>query len=119
MFPRGLPGVALLLLRISVALSLMIQVEQHWLQLSGLQLTGYVASGMALTVGILTPIAALLAVLVYLWGPFNHSSNNESLLEFMLDSVALSLIGPGAYSLDSLRFGRRIVKVSSDSPNER
>jgi hypothetical protein len=32
----------------------------------------------------------------------------------ILNALALALLGPGAYSFDALRFGRRVVDLPSD-----
>jgi len=114
MFPRGLPGLALLLLRFSVAVSLLIQVQEAWTQVSVLLLAGYLAASAALILGVLTPVAALVAVLTLVWGPLHQDYSKAAVLKFLLDAVALSLIGPGAYSVDSQRFARRIINLPDD-----
>jgi hypothetical protein len=44
----------------------------------------------------------------------NLRVNGTSLLVItIIDAAALALLGPGAYSLDALRFGRRVVLAES------
>ncbi len=65
MFPQGLPGIALLSLRLSIALPLFMQMQAaagppaNWLLWSSIGI------GAALLAGILTPIAAILAVVAW------------------------------------------------------
>jgi uncharacterized membrane protein YphA (DoxX/SURF4 family) len=112
MFPRGLPGFALLMLRASVALALIGEFIGHikplpiWLQGTTLALA------LALVVGYLTPIAAVVAVICHalIWslcGVGAYGAAAASIV--LLDALALSLLGPGAYSLDAYRFGRRVL----------
>jgi uncharacterized membrane protein YphA (DoxX/SURF4 family) len=61
-------------------------------------------------VGCWTPIVALVALILhgFLW--FAAGIDNAGVaIVFCLDAVALALLGPGAYSLDSYRFGRRLL----------
>jgi hypothetical protein len=110
MFPPGWPGVALLALRASVALALLIEVFDHgqglsrWLQGAGLLLS------VALCAGYLTPVAAAMAILFHalVW-PLQGLDSVFVGSIVLLDALALALMGPGAYSMDSYRFGRRVV----------
>lgn len=110
MFPAGLPGLALLLVRISVALALLITDFAHrhalpdWIH----GLAALIA--IALSMGYLTPIAAATALAFHalLWLGIGSDSTAVAII-FALDAIALALLGPGAYSIDSYRFGRRVV----------
>lgn len=118
MFPRGTPGIALLLLRASVLASVWIgepglpgsrpQDEVSllaWLVLVGLSLL--------VGVGLLTPVAAILCVALNVEAiPINGVSA-------ALSSVSLALIGPGGYSVDAWLFGRRVVVVAEASEAKR
>jgi len=108
MFPRGAPGFALLLLRVSLASSVLLSAggEPHreaWI------LALAFALGTALCVGFLTPIAALLTIPVYLVETAGPSIVPAAVLTPVLQAVALSLLGPGSYSIDAYRYGRRVV----------
>jgi uncharacterized membrane protein YphA (DoxX/SURF4 family) len=106
-FPRGSAGVGLLLLRASVALQLLIESGCNgpapwWLAIADLLLI------LALTAGLLTPVASLLAV-TYQASCLLHADwlHAAGLLIAVVTAIALVLLGAGAYSLDARLFGRR------------
>jgi hypothetical protein len=110
MFPSGSPGFALLLLRASVALALLLQDYGHrhelpvWGQVAALLIS------LVLLAGYATPIAALIALALHGFVWFNFGAYSLALVLIdSLDAIALALLGPGAYSVDSYRFGRRVV----------
>lgn len=110
MFPVGLPGLALLLVRVSVALALLLTDYAHRHALTGWVHATAVLIAVTLLAGYLTPIAAASALVFHglLWfGPGVDSAVVTVI--FALDAIALALLGPGAYSIDSYRFGRRRV----------
>lgn len=110
MFPAGFPGLALLLVRVSIALALLLTDYSHRYVLPG-WIHGIAAViAVALLAGYLTPIAATAALVWHglLWfGP--GVDDAVVTIIFGLDATALALLGPGAYSIDSYRFGRRRV----------
>jgi uncharacterized membrane protein YphA (DoxX/SURF4 family) len=63
-----------------------------------------------LCVGFLTPIGAILAVLFHVlaWSSPSIGSAGTTAIA-LLDALALAMLGPGAYSIDAYRFGRRVV----------
>jgi hypothetical protein len=108
MFPRGAPGIALLLLRVSVAAGILLKVgsdphRELWLLALAVPLTT------ALCVGFLTPVAALLAIPAYLIETASLGAVPAEMLTPILQTIALSLLGPGSYSIDAYLYGRRIV----------
>ena len=77
-------------------------------------LGGFVLLAIVLIVGFLTPIVALLAMAVQFAGPWYLGISNTGLVTIsILNALALALLGPGAYSFDALRFGRRVVNLPS------
>ena len=112
MFPPGPPGLALLLLRISVALALLFDSYAHRGALPGWVHGTAIVISLVVSVGYLTPIAAATALVLHAVVWFSVRSGVEAAAVtavLALDAVALALLGPGAYSLDSRRFGRRLV----------
>ena len=110
MFPPGLPGSALLLLRASVALALLLHFYGERLSLSGWIHAAATAICAALCIGYLTPVVAATALLLHglIWFCAGVDSAAMAVV-VTFDAVALALLGPGAYSVDSYRFGRRVV----------
>lgn len=114
MFPQGGPGVALLLLRISVAAIFLINAASHPVVSSNrLLLVFAVLISVSLIIGFLTPylsvIACVTGIANLLLGP---SSVNLVCVLLVINAVAVALLGPGAYSVDARLFGRRVTVVT-------
>jgi len=112
MFPPGLPGLALLLLRASVAVALLLADYGHKAALPGWVHAAAIVISLGVSVGYLTPVAASAALVCHaaIWFALGAAPAPMVLpLILALDALALALLGPGAYSLDSRRFGRRVV----------
>jgi uncharacterized membrane protein YphA (DoxX/SURF4 family) len=118
MFPAGLPGLALVLLRVSVAMALLVEDYRHGQQLSGWTQAGAILISIALSVGYSTPIVAAIGLALHalIWfelhgliccDPGIDSAAVATIVA--LNAITLALLGPGAYSVDSYRFGRRVV----------
>jgi hypothetical protein len=106
MFPPGFPGLALVLLRISVAIAALL--ASHSLQgLSSWSVAAVFIVCAALSAGFLTPIVAILALVFdgLAWTNIGPGTSAAA----CLNALALALLGPGAYSVDAYRFGRRVV----------
>ena len=123
MFPQGGPGLALFLLRVSVAESLyygaasrLLTPSLHWM----IWCLVFVAGMLAL--GLLTPVCSVVACFAFTYFCANAMAPERYIfLAFALSSLALCLLGPGAYSLDGGLFGRRVVvfprREDSESSN--
>jgi uncharacterized membrane protein YphA (DoxX/SURF4 family) len=76
--------------------------------------------GFILLIGLFTPIAGLFATLGYLMNgaafflatDLNKHPGAFTALDLAGISLALVLLGPGAYSVDALLFGRREIMIS-------
>jgi hypothetical protein len=111
MFPAGLPGVALALLRIAVAIGTVL-VDPHgptWLMVFG----GLIV--LALCLGGLTPIFTALSLALQWVGWAVVGGYPAMRLLTSLVTVALLLLGPGAYSVDARRFGRKLMSFPSEN----
>jgi hypothetical protein len=113
MFPSGLPGLALLLLRMSAVLALLSNSHLAGNQLSVWISAGAILVSLTLSIGWLTPISAAtaLALHVFVWAHLDHLGvlGVPGALVVLLDLLALAMIGPGAYSIDGYRYGRRML----------
>jgi hypothetical protein len=110
MFPPGLPGLALLLLRESVAVAIVASSYAQGLDSASASHAAAILIALVLSVGFLTPIVVIadLALHALIW--VNHGVDNVALAGMVIfDAGALALLGPGAYSIDCYRFGRRVV----------
>jgi hypothetical protein len=108
MFPPGLPGLALLLLRASVATTLLADNYSHAEDLPGWIQAAAILISVAVSVGYLTPIVAVLGLVLHAVIRFRLGIAILTPMTFF-DAIALALLGPGAYSVDSYLFGRRLV----------
>lgn len=111
MFPGGAPGVALLLLRLSVIGQLHLEAaEKLPAPSAAAALLALEVLCAALAAGIYTPVAVVVGVLgdAALWA---HSMPDRWPLSALTiaNLTILFLIGPGAYSIDARRYGRRVT----------
>jgi uncharacterized membrane protein YphA (DoxX/SURF4 family) len=119
MFPAGLPGFALLMLRLAVAISGFATSSGAVLQTSWWIYGTCVTIGVALCIGVFTPLFAALSLVIQLCQFVLLWNDLEQRAVGILIAAALSLLGPGAFSVDSYRFGRRRVRFpEDDSPRE-
>jgi hypothetical protein len=113
-FPSGLQGIALLLLRVSVAFPVLLHCYARLDVIAIMLLPFLSVLAMALFVGVVTPIVAIMAMAVQLGGPWNLGVSGTVFVTIsILNALALMLLGPGAYSLDALRFSDRVVNLPS------
>ena len=112
MFPQGGPGIALLLLRVSVAGITLFRFWTHYGALaSRWTLLAVIAPALALSLGFLTPILSVLVCLVAVFSLVQGHSDALVDVSTTLNAVALALLGPGAYAVDAWLYGRRVVVV--------
>ena len=127
-FPTGYPGFALLLLRLIVGGG---ASSQAWLLMIAnhgavnmsvvVALVAFVI-GVALIIGLMTPIASVLLASGGLFltldssilGHLSLFESSMARLEFIVMSVALIFLGPGTLSLDARLYGRREIKVNGN-----
>ena len=112
MFPQGGPGVALFLLRISVVTFLVILAVNYHGSYYQLVVAALSLISVSLLIGFLTPYLCGTAVALVIGNMLiNPHSSSVICVIAIANSVALALLGPGAYSLDSKLFGRRVTVV--------
>jgi hypothetical protein len=113
---RGMRGVALLVLRGSVTSLILIGTQgQHLFAAPSIVTLAVGAIGVGLCLGILTVVCAITAIAggVSLFMTGHIASSYSGVVTLCLCSV-VSILGPGAYSLDCVLFGRRKIVLQSE-----
>jgi putative oxidoreductase len=114
-FPNAWPGTGILVLRIAVAIAL---ISGGMPELQGVPHSGLfaarlvtVCAGICLLAGLWTPVAGALLAILELWIFFSRGT--QASLHLMLFALGLSLVmlGPGAWSVDALLFGRKRIYI--------
>jgi len=111
MFPNGWPGAALLLLRLVAGILLIYDGVVALrtgpdLQTTILQSVA-IGAGTLLILGLWTPIAGTLVILVEVCFGFLGTTQVRSNILLGALGAALAVLGPGIRSIDALRYGRK------------
>ena len=111
MFPNGWPGAALLLLRLVAGILLIydgvgaLRIGPD-LEATILQ-SAAIGAGTLLILGLWTPIAGTLVILVEVCFGFLGTTHVRSNILLGALGAALAVLGPGIRSIDALRYGRK------------
>ena len=114
-FPNGRPGAGLLLLRLAVGASLIMEripaigvIPQSF----GFEVrVALVCVGVSLLCGLWTPVMGSIAALIELLIAFSQSGDSATHILLAVLSVSLALLGPGAWSVDAHIFGRKRIDI--------
>ena len=114
-FANGWPGIGLLVQRLLIGSALLhhgiAQVKQtHDVAIftpSAIEAT----AGILLIVGLWTPVVGVLAALTEIWSIFRHSDDYWIAIIFATLAASLTMIGPGAWSIDARLFGRKRMDI--------
>jgi putative oxidoreductase len=115
MFPNGWPGRGLLLLRLVAGILLIhdglaeLPGSPQWEGIMRQSLA--TGAGILLLVGLWTPIAGVLVVLVELWAAFSTIDSLRSSVVSAALGAALAMLGPGVRSIDARLFGRKRIDI--------
>ena len=113
-FPDGWPGHGLLLLRLTLGLPLI-----YWgaadlaAHVTAVPRLAAAVAGIFLVSGLFTPVAGAIIVLAQAWIAFSPASANdgERSMRLLLAAASVAMLGPGAWSVDARRFGRKVVEI--------
>jgi uncharacterized membrane protein YphA (DoxX/SURF4 family) len=116
MFPTGLPGVGLIAVRVTVAAMLLVDGSPYAATQFVGRAIGSLVAAVCLVIGILTPYAATFAgCLEFRRLCTRDNADLFHLIAAIVVTVALGVLGPGAYSMDNKIFGRRLVNLPHGS----
>ena len=114
-FPTGRPGAGLLLLRLAVGASLILErIPEIWVipQSLGFEVrTILVCVGICLLCGLWTPVMGGVAAAIELLIAFSSAGGSVTHILLVILSISLALLGPGAWSIDAHIFGRKRIDI--------
>ena len=115
MFPCGWPGRALFLLRIVAGvlpiydgITRPMGVTQH--ESLALQIIA-ASAGIFLLAGLWTPVAGALLTATQVWIALSGTDHLRSKILLAAVGAAIAVLGPGAWSIDALVYGRKRLDI--------
>ncbi len=116
MFPGGMAGLGLIILRICAVSSLLtIAFSRGSLAFASWAGVGLGLLALLMAVGALTPAACAVGALVETSYLLHRQGIDTRYVVFALLAIAsLGLLGPGAFSIDAMFFGRRLIISNTD-----
>jgi putative oxidoreductase len=114
-FAAGWPGTGLLLQRLLTGAALIHYRipdlrEAHQFASIAPQIIG-AGAGILLLVGLWTPVVGTLVAVVEVWIVFSRPGDPWIPIMLAALGATLAMIGPGAWSIDALLFGRRRIET--------
>ena len=116
MFPGGLPGAGLLVLRLAAAIPLLLDGCSGFWGAPDDELYGrFIAIGVGslLLAGLWTPVAGGLQAVIEVWTIFARGTVPSMHVLLAALGVSLVMLGPGAWSVDARLFGRKRIDIPS------
>jgi putative oxidoreductase len=114
-FARGAPGVGLLLIRVVAGASLIAHAVA--MLIAGPEVASAVLHlltaglGILLLIGLWTPVAGAMTALDAAWLAFSSPGDVRFYILLAALSIALALLGPGAWSVDARLFGWKRIEI--------
>jgi putative oxidoreductase len=115
-FPNGWPGKGLLVLRVVVGVILLtngiawLGSGQHR-DATAPAIIG-IAAGLLMLIGLWTPVGSVLVVISQSWTLLVSAIIPQTAILLISISVAVAMLGPGAWSIDALLFGRHRLDIT-------
>ena len=116
-FPDGWPGHGLLLLRLSLGLPLIYwgTADLASARITAIPQLAAAIAGVFLISGLFTPVAGAIIVLAQVWMAFSPAFANDGEWSMRLfvaaGAASVAMLGPGAWSVDARRFGRKVFEI--------
>lgn len=110
-FAHGWPGTGLFVQRVVIAATLVHQAITHLGQPAPAPQITAAGAGLLLLVGLWTPVAGVIVALSELAIGLAHQCDPWVCVFLATLGLTLSLIGPGAWSIDARLFGRKQVRM--------
>ena len=114
-FAPGVPGAALLVMRVVTAAALAANGVSHLSTRLAMGSTTVLilqtAAGFLLLVGFWTPVAGLLVLVLQGWQLFSPAQDYWTHILLGTLAGALALLGPGAWSVDAWMFGWKRINI--------
>jgi hypothetical protein len=119
-FPTARPGFALFVLRVALSVLLLDGVLGPLDRLgSAWVLLAPWSVAVGLWLGFLTPVVTVLCIIIEFSTWLSSAGTLQAVhICAILDAFALTLLGPGAYSLDARLFGRRKIVFPPDDASQ-
>jgi hypothetical protein len=116
-FPDGWPGRGLLLLRLTLGLPLIYwesgDLAAH--QLTAIPQLAAAIAAIFMVSGLFTPVAGAIIMLAQAWmalaPAFAHDGERSMRLFLAAAAASVAMLGPGAWSVDARRFGRKVFEI--------
>jgi putative oxidoreductase len=116
MFPNGWPGRGLLVLRLAVG-GILLTNGFAWLvsgphrDTTAPPIIG-IAAGVLILIGLWTPVGSVFAVISQAWTFLLSGIMPQTAILLLSVSVAVGMLGPGAWSIDAMLFGRHRLDIA-------
>jgi putative oxidoreductase len=121
-FAHGVPGFGLLLLRLTISITLINRGVLALIAVPPLAAPVFYSFltllGVLLLVGFWTPIVGALVGLSVIWEAHSHLASWEQCALIGMVAVALTLLGPGALSVDAWLYGWKQITISDRTGRE-